>query len=73
MMYRELLLYNHRNRYIHWFLECLQGLYKCRAGQNYHGSHTDVCGVDTCMRAKKYCTLFQEIVCINSKRKKNKV
>lgn len=33
MMYHELLLYHHRNRYIHWFLECLQGLYKCRAGR----------------------------------------
>lgn len=49
MIYHESLLYHQGNRYIYRFLECLQGLYKCHAEQNYHGSNTDVSGVDTCM------------------------
>lgn len=70
-MSHESLLYHQGNRYIYQFFDCLQGLYKYCVGQNYCGSNTDVSGEDTCMRAKIYCTPFQEITCINSQKMRN--
>lgn len=46
MIYLELLLYYQGNRYIHHFLECLQGLYKCWEGHHFSGSNTDISEVD---------------------------
>lgn len=70
MIYLELPFYHQGNRYIHHFLECLQGLYKCWEGHSFSGSSRDISEGDSCMRAITYCTSFQENVFNRIKKKK---